>query len=125
MNEGPGKIQDTNGNGIITGADVLASTTLGGWVNSSTPDTQDGDMSDPNDFIGWNYVNDSNNPMDDEGHGTFTAAEIGEMTNNTIGGAGLVWNAQSFPLPSLIPREMGPTPRPRRRSTTRSITVPT
>ena len=101
VNQGAGKIEDTNGDGIITGADVLASTSVGGWVNSSAPDTQDGDTADPNDFIGWNFVNNTNNPMDDEGHGTFTAGEIGEMTNNTIGGAGLVWNTQIMPVAFL------------------------
>ena len=43
-------------------------------------------------------MNGTNNPMDDEGHGTFTAGEIGEMTNNAIGGAGLVWNTQIMPV---------------------------
>ncbi len=52
-------------------------------------------------MIGWNYVNNTNNPTDDEGHGTFTAGEIGEMTNNTIGGAGLVWNTQIMPVAFL------------------------
>ena len=67
-------------------------------MNPAVPNTQDGDTSDPNDLIGWNFVNNSNNPADDEGHGTFTAGEIGEVTNNTIGGAGLVWNAQIMPV---------------------------
>ena len=80
---------------------MLASTSVGGWVNSSVPDTQDGDTADPNDLIGWNFVNNTNNPMDDEGHGTFTAGEIAEMTNNTIGGAGLVWNTQLMPVAFL------------------------
>ena len=98
VNQGPGLIEDTNGDGIITGADVLASTSVGGWVNSATPNTQDGDTADPNDYIGWNYVNDTDDPMDDEGHGSFTAGEIGEMTNNSLGGAGLVWNTQIMPV---------------------------
>ncbi len=98
INQGLGKIEDTNGDGFITGADVLASTSAGGWVNPSVPNTQDGDTADPNDLIGWNFVTDTNNPLDDLGHGTFTASEIGEMTNNATGGAGLVWNAQIMPL---------------------------
>ncbi len=101
VNQGAGKIEDTNGDGIISGADVLASTSVGGWVNPNVPDTQDGDTADPNDLIGWNFVNDTNNPADDEGHGTFTAGEIAEVTNNTIGGAGLVWNTQLMPVAFL------------------------
>jgi hypothetical protein len=54
VNQGAGKIEDTNGDGIISGADVLASTSVGGWVNPNASDTQDGDTADPNDFIGWN-----------------------------------------------------------------------
>ncbi len=98
VNQGAGKIEDTNGDGLITGADVLAPTSAGGWASGST---QDGDTMDPDDLIGWNFVNDTNNPMDDEGHGSFTAGEIGEMTNNTIGGAGLVWNTQIMPVKFL------------------------
>ena len=98
VNQGPGKIEDTDGDGIITGADVLAATSSGGWVNSNASNTQDGDTAHPNDLIGWNFVNATNNPADDEGHGTFTASEIAEMTGNTIGGAGLVWNAQLMPV---------------------------
>jgi len=101
VNQGSGKIEDTNGDGIITGADVLASTSVGGWVNPNAPNTQDGDTADPDDLIGWNFVNGTNNPMDDLGHGTFTAGEIGEMTNNAIGGAGLVWNTQIMPVAFL------------------------
>jgi subtilisin family serine protease len=98
INQGSGKIVDTNGDGIITGGDVLASTSAGGWVNPSAPSTQDGDTSDPDDLIGWNFVNDTNNPSDGNGHGTFTAGEIAEMTNNGTGGAGLVWNTQLMPV---------------------------
>ncbi len=46
-------------------------------------------------------MNGTNNPTDDEGHGTFTAGEIGEVTNNNIGGAGLVWNTQIMPVEFL------------------------
>jgi subtilisin family serine protease len=101
VNQGPGKIEDTNGDGVITGADVLAATSAGGWVNPNAPNTQDGDTAAPNDFIGWNFAANTNNPMDDLGHGTFTASVIGEVTNNAVGGAGLVWNAQIMPLKFL------------------------
>ena len=100
-NQGAGKIEDANGDGLISGTDVLASTSVGGWVNSSVPDTQDGDTADPGDFIGWNFVNDTNNPMDGEGHGSFTASEIAEMANNSLSGAGLVWNTQIMPVAFL------------------------
>ena len=98
VNQGPGKIQDTNGDGIITATDLLAPTSAGGWASAST---QDGDTADPDDLIGWNYVNNTNNPVDQDGHGTFTAGEIGAVTNNGIGVAGTVWNAQVMPVQFL------------------------
>ena len=78
VNQGPGKIEDTNGDGIITATDLLAPTTSGGWVSSST---QDGDTAHPDDLIGWNFVSNNNTPIDQNGHGTFTAGEIGAVTN--------------------------------------------
>ena len=101
VNQGAGKIEDTNNDGIISGADVLASTAIGGWVNPNAPDTQDNDTADPNDFIGWNYVNNTNNPMDDQGHGTFTAGEIAEVGNNGVGGTGVDWTTQLMPVSFL------------------------
>ena len=97
-NQGAGKIVDTNGDGIITAADLLASTSVGGWANGST---QDGDTSDPDDLVGWNFAANNNNPLDGNGHGTFTAGEIGAMTNNAIGVAGVDWNVQLMPVQFL------------------------
>ena len=44
--------------------------------------TDDGSDDDdnclPNDIIGWNYVNDNNNPVDDHGHGTHVAGIVAQ-----------------------------------------------
>ena len=124
-NQGAGKIEDTNGDGIITGADVLASTSVGGWVNSGVPDTQDGDTSDPNDFIGWNFVNDTNNPMDAEGHGTFHRGRD-RRDDQQLARAAPAWSGtrRSCRWRSSTLPETGPTPLRPRRSNTRSITAP-
>jgi len=57
---------------------------------------------DPNgyvdDFIGWNFVNQDNNPWDDDGHGTFVAGLIGAATNNGTGIAGINWGVKIMPL---------------------------
>ena len=55
----------------------------------------------PDDLIGWNFVNDTNNPIDQNGHGTFTAGEIGAVGNNGIGVAGVDWNVQIMPVQFL------------------------
>ncbi len=95
VNQGPGKIVDTNGDGIITATDVLAPTSSGGWASGST---QDGDTSHPSDLVGWNFVNNNNNPLDQNGHGTFTAGEIGAVGNNGVGVTGVDWNVQIMPV---------------------------
>ena len=57
---------------------------------------------DPNrydhDIIGWNFVDNSNNPWDNDGHGTFVAGIIAAATNNGKGVAGINWGAQIMPL---------------------------
>ena len=98
VNQGAGKIVDTNGDGIITATDLLASTSAGGWADNST---EDGDTAHPDDLVGWNFASDNNNPIDQYGHGTFTAGEIGAVGNNGIGVAGTDWNVQLMPVQFL------------------------
>lgn len=57
---------------------------------------------DPNgavdDLIGWNFVENTNNPWDDDGHGTFVAGLIAAHTNNNHGIAGINWGVKIMPL---------------------------
>jgi subtilisin family serine protease len=98
INQGSGRISDTNGDGIITGADLLAPMSSGGWADGST---QDGATAYPDDLIGWNFVNNTNNPMKDNGHGVHTAGIIGAVGNNGIGVAGTNWNVSIMPVEFL------------------------
>jgi subtilisin family serine protease len=107
INIGPGKITDINGDGMIDAADILAPMVLnaqgqdtgaGGWAHGST---QDGDTAHPDDLIGWNFVNNTNNPFDDNGHGTHTGGIIGAIGNNGVGVSGVNWSTQIMPLKFL------------------------
>jgi subtilisin family serine protease len=44
-----------------------------------------------NDCVGWNFVDNNNEPMDDNGHGTHVAGVIGAKGNNSAGTAGIMW----------------------------------
>jgi subtilisin family serine protease len=50
------------------------------------------------DVIGWNFVDNSNNPWDNGGHGTFVAGLIAASANNGLGIAGINWGVQIMPL---------------------------
>jgi len=107
INQGPGKITDVNGDGVIDAADILApmvttngkvggpDSGMGGWANGSI---QDGDTAHVDDLIGWNFVTNTNNPLDDNGHGTHTAGTIGAVGNNGVGVVGVNWNVSLMAL---------------------------
>lgn len=76
-----------------THPDLAANT----WVNPGEV-AGNGVDDDGNGFIddlyGWDFVNNDNNPMDDNGHGTHCAGTIGAVGNNGIGVVGVVWNTK-------------------------------
>ena len=74
------------------------------WVNpGEIPD--DGVDNDANGYVddtwGWNYVEDTNIPMDDAGHGTHVAGIVGAAAGNALGIAGLNPFARLMPLKFL------------------------
>ena len=50
------------------------------------------------DIHGWDFLNDDNDPFDDNGHGTHVAGTIGAVGNNAIGVAGVNWAVSLMPL---------------------------
>jgi len=61
------------------------------------------------DVMGWDFVNDDNDPMDDYGHGTHTAGTIGAVGDNGIGVAGVNWSVRLMPLKFFDSRGRGTT----------------
>ena len=61
------------------------------------------------DIRGWDFVNNDNNPMDDNSHGTHVAGTIGAVGNNGIGVAGVAWNVQLMALKFLDSTGSGST----------------
>lgn len=53
------------------------------------------------DMRGWDFANNDNDPMDDNGHGTHVAGTIGAVGNNSLGVTGVAWSAAIMPLKFL------------------------
>jgi len=80
-------VTDKNSNGRIDAGDLLTDTR---WANAND---QDGNGY-KDDLIGWDFVNNDNDPFDDNGHGTHVAGTIGGIGGNGAGVAGVNWNVQ-------------------------------
>ena len=80
-------VTDLNGNDRIDAGDLLKDAR---WA-----DGVDGDGNGyVDDLIGWDFVNNDNNPFDDNNHGTHTSGTIGAIGGNATGVAGMAWNVQ-------------------------------
>jgi hypothetical protein len=82
------------------------------WLNpgesgagKETNNVDDDASGKKDDFRGWNFVEENNNPMDDVGHGTHVAGIIGAVGNNNnvngqnnTGVCGVCWGVKLLPL---------------------------
>jgi thermitase len=53
------------------------------------------------DVHGWNFLTNTSDPLDDNGHGTHVSGTIGAVGNNGIGVAGVNWHVRIMPLKFL------------------------
>jgi subtilisin family serine protease len=81
---------------IWSSTSSISVTTAGGAV-----------ISCPSGFHGFNAVDASCDPMDDNSHGTHVSGIIGAVGNNGIGVAGVNWNVQILPCKFLGPNGTG------------------
>ena len=83
------------------------------WVNTGETSCTDGIDNDGNGYIddcrGWDFVNNDNNPMDDNDHGTHVSGTIAAEGNNGIGVTGVNWTAKIMPLKFLNKKGSGTT----------------
>ncbi len=56
---------------------------------------------------GYDFVNEDNDPTDDEGHGSHVAGTIAQSTNNGVGVVGIAFNAKLMPVKVLDSRGSG------------------
>jgi subtilisin family serine protease len=74
------------------------------WVNTKEIPSNNID-DDANGFIddyrGWDFHNNDNNPIDDHGHGSHTVGTIAGVGNNGVGVVGVNWTSKVMPLKFL------------------------
>jgi subtilisin family serine protease len=105
-NQGAARVTDLNANGLIDGADLLRA-----W--SDGIDTDGNGYVD--DIIGWDFVNNDNDPMDDSGHGTHGAGVIIQVApraevlplkfldSNAVGSLSAARQALDYALAKQVP----------------------
>ena len=78
---------------IDSGLDVYHPEFAGRLWTNPTPDA-----AYPGDLHGWNFLNNTFNIADDNGHGTHVTGILAATGNNGVGVAGVNWNAKIMPL---------------------------
>jgi len=72
---------------------------------SNTDEAVDGGDTDGNGYMddirGWDFVDNDNDPMDYNGHGTHVAGTIAAVGNNGTGVTGVCWTAKIMPIRGL------------------------
>lgn len=72
------------------------------WRNTGETNCSDGIDNEGNGYIddcnGWDFIGNDNDPSDYDGHGTHVSGTIAAQGNNSIGIAGVMWDAQIMPL---------------------------
>ena len=75
------------------------------WTDPNNPNTGNGIDDDGNGYVddwrGWDFVNNDNDPFDDNGHGTHCSGTIGAVGNDGVGVAGVNWTVKIMPLKFL------------------------
>ncbi len=93
---------DLNGNGYVDAHDLLADSR---WADGH--DT-DGNLY-VDDFFGWDFRDNDNDPMDDSRHGTHVAGTIAATGNNGNGVTGVSWSGSLMSLRFLDENNQGAT----------------
>ncbi len=87
-------VLDYNKNGRIDAGDLLNDVR---WENGVDEDGN----GRKDDLIGWDFVNNDNDPLGDNNHGTHVAGTIGARGGDGFGVAGVNWNVQMVALKFL------------------------
>lgn len=114
MDSGPGGMNAVSAWNTTTGSAKVIVAVLDMGVNISHPDLIDNLWINPDeipdneidddengyidDYYGWNFVDDTNDPSNYNTHGTHCAGIIGAVGNNSIGVSGVAWDVSIMSL---------------------------
>ena len=88
--------------GHTMGASKVVVAVIDTGVDYNNPDMKNSMWSQPGTgYHGYNFVAATNDPMDDQGHGTVCAGEIAAQANNGVGVAGVAPNVKIMALKAL------------------------
>lgn len=96
------QVSDLNANGRIDAGDLLSDVRWNDGIDQDLNGYKD-------DLFGWDFVNNDNNPFDDNNHGTHVAGTIGGIGGNGIGVVGVNWSVEMMGLKFLDATGSGTT----------------
>ena len=91
-------INAPNAWGVTTGNNNIIVAVIDTGIDYNQPDLVNNLWHNTDGSVGWNFINNNNNPYDYNGHGTAVAGIIGAEGNNGIGVAGVDWHVQLMAL---------------------------
>jgi subtilisin family serine protease len=95
---------------ISTGSNSVIVAVVDTGVDYNHPDLAANIWTNPVDGThGWNFVANTPNPLDDNGHGTHVSGTIGAVGDNNLGVAGVNWHVQIMALKFLDASGRGST----------------
>jgi len=77
---------------ITTGSEEVVVAVIDSGIDYNHPDLKDNMWTSDEGYHGYDAVNDTYDPMDDNGHGTHVAGTIGAVGDNDLGVVGVNWN---------------------------------
>ena len=75
----------------VTGSPTFRVAVLDSGIDYNHPDLKDNYLA-----VGYDWVNDDDDPMDDHGHGTHCTGIIGAIGNNNVAMTGMAWQVKIF-----------------------------
>ncbi len=93
---------------MATGSEEIKVAVIDTGIDLTHPDLEDNILKDESGaVVGWDYVNNDDDPSDDLGHGTHIAGLIAAVTNNDLGVAGVTWRCKLIPYKVLDDKGVG------------------